>query len=69
MQPRLATVHFHCKECKDVLDVVSLGEVVSGPICPRCHKPMKRVEIVQSELPLFDEPKQKGRQGRRRKGT
>lgn len=53
MQPRLTKTHYHCRKCNTWKVVESLGEVLSGPVCVVCKKPMRRVKLEQTDLGLL----------------
>lgn len=49
------TVHFRCVACDEWAEVETVGEVIEGPRCPVCKKPMRMEELKQDERKLFDE--------------
>lgn len=53
----LTEVTYECKVCDTEYVIETIGDVVSGPHCPNCHKFMTRRSVVtyeQQELDLFD---------------
>lgn len=44
--------HFQCAKCQTSRTVESIGKVITGPVCPICKQPMKRIVIEQVSLGL-----------------
>lgn len=56
MSKRMNITRFLCAKCNTAKLVEAQGEVISGPACPVCRQPMRRVTAVQAELDLFPQP-------------
>lgn len=58
-KPMLPATLFICRTCNTSKKVETKGEVIQGPSCSVCRKPMRKVTPVQSELDLFPSKRRK----------
>ena len=46
----LRLIYFECRQCKAVKTIETIGEVVAGPWCDSCRRPMERKNVEQTML-------------------
>jgi hydrogenase maturation factor len=56
---KLEVTHFICRRCNISKIIEARGEVINGPVCPECRKPMRKVVLTQLELDLYPGRKQR----------
>jgi hydrogenase maturation factor len=62
---KLESTHFICRKCNISKVIEARGEVISGPTCPECRKPMRKVVLTQLELDLYPDEKRRNQKDSR----